>query len=249
MMKRILVCFMAAILLLLLGGCRRRIMPEAEQVVYATYLQQTTEPSQEPDEPSTEETQAPSTEETEPTTVEPDETASADQTIAATQPAKGGDPGPVEPTQPTQPTQPTEVTVTLNANQGQCAPETVSVQVGAAYGDLPEAIRGGYTFTGWYDRKNGGTRIDGSTVGTLAADHTLYAQWTANYSGGGSSSSTTTTENNPDGSTTTTVTDKATGTVTETTRTPDGTTGTVVTDQNGEITEVKSSVSSTAATA
>ena len=68
MMKRILVCFMAAILLLLLGGCRRRIMPEAEQVVYETYLQQTTEPSQEPDEPSTEETQAPSTEEQEPTT-------------------------------------------------------------------------------------------------------------------------------------------------------------------------------------
>ena len=179
MMKRILVCFMAAILLLLLGGCRRRIMPEAEQVVYETYLQQTTEPSQKPDEPSTEETQAPSTEETEPTTVEPDETASADQTIAATQPAKGGDPGPVEPTQPTQPTQPTEVTVTLNANQGQCAPETVSVQVGAAYGDLPEAIRGGYTFTGWYDHKNGGTRIDGSTVVTLAADHTLYAHWAA----------------------------------------------------------------------
>ena len=176
MMKKFLVCFMAAVLLLLLGGCRRRIMPEAEQVIYETYLQQTTEPSQEPDEPSTEETQASSTEATEPPLQEPDETAPAEQTTAAPRPAEGGDPGPQEPTQPPQPT---EVTVTLNANQGQCAVETVSVQVGAAYGDLPDAIRGGYTFTGWYDRKNGGTRIDSATVVTLTSDHTLYAHWAA----------------------------------------------------------------------
>lgn len=176
MMKKFLVCFMAAVLLLLLGGCRRRIMPEAEQVIYETYLQQTTEPSEAPDEPATEETQPPSVPETEPPVQEPDETASAEQTTAATRPAEGGDPGPQEPTQPPQPT---EITVTLNANQGQCAVETVSAQVGAAYGDLPDATRGGYTFTGWYDRKNGGTRIDSATVVTLTADHTLYAHWAA----------------------------------------------------------------------
>ena len=72
MMKKILVCFMAAVLLLLLGGCRRRIMPEAEQVIYETYLQQITEPSEAPDEPAKEETQPPSVPETEPPVQEPD---------------------------------------------------------------------------------------------------------------------------------------------------------------------------------
>lgn len=63
-----------------------------------------------------------------------------------------------------------------------------------------------------------------------------------------SSSSNTTTNKNPDGSTTTTTTDKKNGTVTETTKTPDGTTGIVVTDKNGNVTEVKASVSSAAVT-
>lgn len=63
-----------------------------------------------------------------------------------------------------------------------------------------------------------------------------------------SSSSNTATTKNPDGSTTTTTTDKKTGTVTETTKTTDGTIGTVVTNKDGDVTEVKATVSSAAVT-
>lgn len=64
---------------------------------------------------------------------------------------------------------------------------------------------------------------------------------------GSSSSITTKTEVNPDGSVTTTVTNKITGTVTETKTTADGTTGTMITDKDGDVTEIKASVSTTAA--
>lgn len=66
--------------------------------------------------------------------------------------------------------------------------------------------------------------------------------------GSSSSSSNTATTKNPDGSTTTTTTDKKTGTVTETTKTTDGTIGTVVTNKDGDVTEVKATVSSAAVT-
>ena len=83
--------------------------------------------------------------------------------------------------------------------------------------------------------------------------YTITVRLTESYSGGGSSGGSSTsntkteTVKNSDGSTTTTVTNKTTGTVTVTVKTADGTTGTVVTAKNGDITEVKATVSTTAA--
>ena len=112
------------------------------------------------------------------------------------------------------------------------------------------------------------TKISALTTGTdysityqnnKAADaqygvtYTITVRLTESYSGGGSSGGSSTsntkteTVKNSDGSTTTTVTNKTTGTVTVTVKTADGTTGTVVTAKNGDITEVKATVSTTAA--
>lgn len=185
-MKRILP-FLLLLLLFSLTACRRRIMPDAEQVIYETYLQETpaTEPTEdttEPSEPSTEPSSEPSTEpsteaSTEPLTDPPDIVSPSAPTEPETTPAEGGTPEP--PATPTEPTEAVEVTVTFDANKGTCAQESTVVQVGSAYGSLPLAERSGFTFTGWFDSKNGGARIDGATVVTLSEDHTLYAHWSA----------------------------------------------------------------------
>ena len=182
-MKRILPFFLL-LLLFSLTACRRRIMPDAEQVIYETYLQEApvTEPTEDmtepPTEPSTESTTEPPTEpSTEPSTEPPETVAPSAPTEPETTPAEGGMPEPSA--EPTEPTEEVEVTVCFDPNKGSCAQENAVVKVGSAYGNLPAAERSGFTFTGWYDSKNGGTRIDGATVVTAAEDHTLYAHWSA----------------------------------------------------------------------
>ncbi len=44
---------------------------------------------------------------------------------------------------------------------------------------LPLVERDGYNFDGWYTAINGGTLITGDSIVSIAADHTLYAHWTA----------------------------------------------------------------------
>jgi uncharacterized repeat protein (TIGR02543 family) len=46
-------------------------------------------------------------------------------------------------------------------------------------GDLPTAVRTGYTFAGWYTLANGGKKV--TTITHILADVTLYAHWTPNY--------------------------------------------------------------------
>lgn len=174
-MKRILSFLLMLLLLFSLTACRRRLTPDAEQVIYETYLQETpvpetTEDTSEPTEPSTEPA-------TEPSTQPPETVASSAPTEPEPTPAEGGTPEPS--VEPTEPTEPVEVTVTFEPNKGSCTVASAVVQVGSAYGNLPIAERDGFTFTGWYDSKNGGTRIDGTTVVTLSEDHTLYAHWAA----------------------------------------------------------------------
>ena len=69
-------------------------------------------------------------------------------------------------------------TVTLDPNGG-TLPEgtgnTISVQYGGHYGNLPTAIRDGYTNTGWYNAD--GVDVTGESTVTVAADHTIYARW------------------------------------------------------------------------
>jgi len=67
--------------------------------------------------------------------------------------------------------------VTFDPNGGTVSPESKNVTFGVAYGTLPEPNRTGYTFTGWYTAKSGGTKVEASTAVAIASNHTLYAGW------------------------------------------------------------------------
>ena len=132
-----------------------------------------------------------------------------------------------------------EQTLTLNANGGKFADGSETMTITAEYASgisLTTPTRSGYTFAGWYTDQMLTTPFEAVN---MPLSTTLYAKWYA-------FSDDTPTTNNPNSTTTTTVTDKKTGTVTETVKLADGTTGTVVTDKNGNIIEVKATVSSAA---
>jgi uncharacterized repeat protein (TIGR02543 family) len=68
--------------------------------------------------------------------------------------------------------------VTFSANGGTVTPTSITQVYNTAVGSLPKPTRSGYTFTGWYTAKSGGTKI--STKTKVTADITYYAQWKAN---------------------------------------------------------------------
>ncbi len=74
---------------------------------------------------------------------------------------------------------PATYTVTLNPNGGTVSPSSITVTYNKAYGSLPNASRTGYSFDGWYTSASGGSRVTSTTTVTTAANHTLYAHWTA----------------------------------------------------------------------
>lgn len=65
-------------------------------------------------------------------------------------------------------------TVTFDANGGTEVTDTLEIKNGDAYGSLPETVRIGYTFLGWY---NGTERITEDSVCDLEADATFTAKW------------------------------------------------------------------------
>lgn len=69
--------------------------------------------------------------------------------------------------------------ITLDANGGNLANATKEVTYNSPYGTLPTPNRAGYDFDGWFTEKDGGTKIEASTVVTAVEPHTLYAHWTA----------------------------------------------------------------------
>ena len=73
----------------------------------------------------------------------------------------------------------TRFTVTLDPNGGRISPyySEVTLQNGEAYGTLPEPLREGYKFLGWYTQPEKGTRVKNSTKFNEGQDLTLYAQW------------------------------------------------------------------------
>ena len=73
---------------------------------------------------------------------------------------------------------PASYSVTFDANGGTVAPESITVTKGQPYGELPKPERNGYAFTGWFTEKNGGDRIESSSVANLNGNQTLYAHWT-----------------------------------------------------------------------
>ena len=68
--------------------------------------------------------------------------------------------------------------ITLDPNGGDLANATKEVTYNSPYGTLPTPNRAGYNFDGWYTEKDGGTKVEASTVVTAVASHTLYAHWT-----------------------------------------------------------------------
>ena len=73
----------------------------------------------------------------------------------------------------------TVFTVTLDPNGGRISPynDHVLRKVGETYGTLPEPIREGYKFLGWYTKPEKGSRVKETTKYTEEADTVLYAQW------------------------------------------------------------------------
>ena len=76
-------------------------------------------------------------------------------------------------------------TVTFNANGGSTPKasgkitKSKSVSMGKAYGTLPTSSRTGYSFTGWWTAKSGGTQITSDALVASAKNVTVYAQWKA----------------------------------------------------------------------
>ena len=73
-----------------------------------------------------------------------------------------------------------EVTVTFDANGGQCDTTSLSVSSGETVSALPTPIREGFDFLGWFD-ENGGEFTAETAV---TADITVTAKWTSESSGG-----------------------------------------------------------------
>ena len=69
------------------------------------------------------------------------------------------------------------VTVAFNANGGETMTGSKKVYLGLKYGNLPEAERDGYIFTGWYTATEGGEQITADSKVKQGMSHTLYAHW------------------------------------------------------------------------
>ncbi|MBQ3389850.1 MAG: InlB B-repeat-containing protein [Firmicutes bacterium] len=67
----------------------------------------------------------------------------------------------------------------FNANGGTTPVSSKTVVNGEPYGELPEAVRTGYLFLGWYTSLGtDGVQEDAATVADLTRDRNLYARWT-----------------------------------------------------------------------
>ena len=62
---------------------------------------------------------------------------------------------------------------TLNAGE-----ESKLVQPDSPYGSLPTPTRADYRFDGWFTEKDGGTKVEETTIMSSREAHTLYAHWT-----------------------------------------------------------------------
>jgi competence ComEA-like helix-hairpin-helix protein len=72
---------------------------------------------------------------------------------------------------------PKPITIKFNGNGGSAGASEKTVYRDRSFGTLPKATRSGYTFTGWYTAKKGGSRIDADQTVTLTRTKTYYAHW------------------------------------------------------------------------
>lgn len=83
-----------------------------------------------------------------------------------------------------------KVTIKLNKNGGKCSKSKITTTYGGKIGTLPTPTRSGYTFTGWYTKKSGGTKVTSTTkTKKILSTKTLYAHWKKSASSGSSSGS------------------------------------------------------------
>lgn len=67
-------------------------------------------------------------------------------------------------------------TVKFDVNGGKkLSKNSISVTKNKKIGELPKTTRKGYDFKGWYTKKDGGSRIDSTTI--IKSNSTFYAQW------------------------------------------------------------------------
>ena len=66
---------------------------------------------------------------------------------------------------------------TFNANQCKVSVKSRTFTKGAVYKSLPTPTRKGYTFTGWYTKKTGGSKITATSVVKITRATTFYAHW------------------------------------------------------------------------
>jgi len=69
-----------------------------------------------------------------------------------------------------------QYTLSFDANGGTVSPNSKKVGNKLAYGTLPTPKRSGYTFTGWFTAKTGGTKVSTNTK-MPAKNVKVYAQW------------------------------------------------------------------------
>lgn len=68
-------------------------------------------------------------------------------------------------------------TVKFNDNKGTALSKSKTVTYNQKYGTLPKASRKGYSFSGWYTKKSGGTKVTASKLYKQKGNQTLYAHW------------------------------------------------------------------------
>lgn len=73
-------------------------------------------------------------------------------------------------------TDPSAAKLTFNPNGGTVTTKIRNIKIKEKAGTLPFPTRKGYTFTGWYTAKSGGTKVTAETK--ISRSQTLYAHWT-----------------------------------------------------------------------
>ena len=71
-------------------------------------------------------------------------------------------------------------TLSFDANGGEDGITEMTITYGEKYGNLPEAVRDGYTFDGWYTTRSGSTEITSESDVAVTKNQTLYAHWIVN---------------------------------------------------------------------
>ena len=69
----------------------------------------------------------------------------------------------------------------FDAGEGNCAIPSKALAEGESYGELPEASRTGYSFTGWFTQPEGGEPVSKDTLFEGEKDITIHAHWEAKH--------------------------------------------------------------------